>query len=158
MPTVTPHPNPPPNGMRLTGSVSGVSGSCPTLTFTVNGITITTSSDTRFGPSGCSAVTNGVTVDADLVTQSNGSTLARFVFIPPANEAHVSGAVSGLVGSCPTLTFTVSGTAIATSSDTTFGRGGCSAAANGVTVKVNGIRQSDGSILASRVLLDEGVK
>ena len=78
--------------------------------------------------------------------------------VPPGNEARVSGAVAGLSGTCPALAFTVNGTAIATSTETRFDRGGCSAVANGVTVKVDGLKQQDGSVLARHVFLDKGAK
>jgi hypothetical protein len=106
---------------------------------------------------GPETVTVSSTSPSSTPSQSSATTGATTQAANPM-PMRISGSVSGLSGSCPTLAFTVSATTITTSSDTTFDRGGCSAVANGATVTVSGLRQSDGSILARHVLLDEGAK
>jgi hypothetical protein len=76
----------------------------------------------------------------------------------PAGGTRVSGAVSGLSGTCPSLTFKVAGTTVTTSQTTTFGQGGCAEVANGTSVVVGGIAQKDGSIQATHVFVDKGDK
>jgi hypothetical protein len=72
--------------------------------------------------------------------------------VPPAN---VTGAVASLAGTCPSLTFTVGGTTVRTSPTTRFERSGCAQVVNGRTVRVEGVKQTDGSIQAGRVDLEE---
>jgi len=70
------------------------------------------------------------------------------------NEAEVDGVVSGSTGTCPAVTFMVGSTKVTTNSATSFQDGTCAdAAANGATVEVKGTKQTDGSILATRVEL-----
>jgi hypothetical protein len=75
--------------------------------------------------------------------------------VPPANTIVVTGAVASLAGTCPSLTFTVGGTTVRTSQTTTFDRGGCAQVVNGRTVRVEGVKETDGSIQAGRVDLEE---
>ena len=67
----------------------------------------------------------------------------------------LKGAVSGLSGTCPALTFTVKATTVKTNSSTRFDNGLCTRIANGTRVEVKGTRQSDGSLLAARVERDD---
>ena len=82
------------------------------------------------------------------------------------NDLHaveLSGAVSALAGSCPALTFTVGKTVgttvettkVATTATTTFRGITCAAIANATVVEVKGTRQADGSIVATRVSLED---
>ena len=72
---------------------------------------------------------------------------------PEKAEAEVEGTVSAQSGSCPTLTFLVKTTKVATDAGTAFKGGTCAAIANGVKVEVEGVRQADGSIKATKVEL-----
>jgi hypothetical protein len=145
------------NETEVKGAVSGLTGACPTPAFSVNGSTVTTSPTTRF-EGGCAAVQNGVTVKVEGTRQANGSIAARKVEIEEdddddANEAEIKGAVAGLNGACPTPSFTVNGTSVTTTAATRFDDG-CSAVQNGRRVEVKGTRQSNGSVVASRVKID----
>jgi hypothetical protein len=71
------------------------------------------------------------------------------------DDNEVSGAVSGLTGTCPAITFTVRATTIRTNSATRFDDGSCVQIANGTRVEAKGARQPDGSILATKVELDD---
>ena len=70
------------------------------------------------------------------------------------NRAEAEGVVAGLTGTCPSITFTVGATHVATDATTTFGRSACADVVNGAAVEVTGVRQTDGSILASRVSVE----
>jgi len=76
-----------------------------------------------------------------------------------ARQAEVQGAVAGLpTGTlpCPALTFTVGTTTVETNSATTFDDVTCATLANGNIVEVEGVRQTDGSILATTVEVQSG--
>jgi hypothetical protein len=72
----------------------------------------------------------------------------------PNGNVEFSGAVSGLSGSCPTIRFTLEGITITTNNGTEFRRGSCQNVQNGGRVQVDGMFQSDGTLLARRVELD----
>jgi hypothetical protein len=63
----------------------------------------------------------------------------------------VSGVISSLQGSCPTLTFVVAGRTVRTTSSTDFQGGACSSITDGDEVNVEGIEETDNSITASLV-------
>lgn len=60
--------------VTLTGVLSGLSGQCPALTFTLQGKTVTTTAATEFRKGACEAVAAGMTVEAEGVL--TGDTLA----------------------------------------------------------------------------------
>lgn len=67
----------------------------------------------------------------------------------------VEGVVSGLTGTCPSVAFTVRTLTVRTNASTRFEGGGCSHVRNGADVEVKGTRQSDGSLLAVRVEIED---
>jgi len=142
------------NDVELEGTVSGLTGSCPVLTFTVKGTTVKTSAATKFEDGNCTGVRNTVKVEVKGTRQSDGSVLASKVEVED-DEVELEGTVSGLTGSCPTLTFTVKGTTVKTSAATRFEDGSCTGVRNGAKVEVKGTRQSDGSVLASKVEVED---
>lgn len=72
------------------------------------------------------------------------------------NEGEVSGAVSGLSGQCPAISFTVKGITVTTDNSTTYGRNtSCDAIKNDLKVEVAGTKKSATSILARRISLDD---
>jgi hypothetical protein len=66
-------------------------------------------------------------------------------------EVTVTGAISGFTGTCPAVSMTVAGTVVRTGSSTTYSGKGCTVLQNGDAVSVVGTRQSDGSLLATKV-------
>ncbi len=70
------------------------------------------------------------------------------------SEVELKGALSGLTGKCPSLSFTVSSTKVTTNQSTKFDDG-CATLANDVVVEIKGTRQPDSSVLASRVEKDQ---
>ena len=123
-----------------------------------NSVTITSTSPTTTSGASSSGATGSSTQPANPTPTHTPHPHPPEPPVPPTNEARVNGAVSALSGTCPALSFVVNNTNITTSSETRFDRGGCSAVANGVTVKVDGLKQSDGSIQARHVFLDKGAK
>jgi Domain of unknown function (DUF5666) len=64
---------------ELEGTVSNKSGNCPTLTFTVQGSTVTTDGNTKFEDGQCSQIANGTKVEVDGTRQANNTVLAKKV-------------------------------------------------------------------------------
>jgi len=86
--------------------------------------------------------------------QSDGSLAARLIEIDDdatGGEFEIEGSMGGLKGTCPSLTFGVNGFSIATNGSTTFDGTACSAFKNGDKVNVKGLKQADGSVLATRL-------
>jgi len=133
--------------VRVDGRVAGVSSVCPALTFTVSGITVTTSASTDFS-GGCAAILNGATVSVTGPRQTDGSIAATRVEVA---EAEVTGAMSAVQGTCPVLTFSVAGTSVSASAATILDGLSCAQLTNGTVVRVDGYRQADGSIQASSI-------
>lgn len=73
-------------------------------------------------------------------------------------ETELKGTVTGLTASpaCPSVTFTIGSTTVKTNAVTTFDDVTCAALANGNVVEVEGVIQTDGSLLASKVELESG--
>jgi Domain of unknown function (DUF5666) len=71
------------------------------------------------------------------------------------NNSEVHGALAAKAGTCPSITFTVGSTNVSTNASTEFKDVACSALAIGDSVEVQGTRQTNGSILASRVEKDK---
>jgi hypothetical protein len=67
------------NEARVRGQVSALTGTCPSLSFTVGATHVTTSATTRFSRAGCSAVVNGANVEVVGTRQSDGSIQATSV-------------------------------------------------------------------------------
>ncbi len=65
--------------VELEGSVSGLGGSCPVLTFTVDGRTVTTDSSTEFKDGTCGDVQDGVQVEVEGLLQPDGTVFASKV-------------------------------------------------------------------------------
>ena len=86
----------------------------------------------------------------DITVAVNGTTVTRV----EENGMDLKGVVAGLTGTCPTRSFTVAGTPIKTSAATRFSGVSCATLANGVRVEIEGTRQGDGSVLATKVAVD----
>jgi hypothetical protein len=132
-------PPPPPPPALTEGTVSALSGACPTITFTVAGKTFTADAQTRFGDGGCAAVTNGAKVVVQTQAPTAGAVRVLAVKVippPPPPPALTEGTVSALSGACPTITFTAAGKTFTTDAQTRFGDGGCAAVIDGAKVLV----------------------
>jgi hypothetical protein len=74
------------------------------------------------------------------------------------DEVELEGVISGLspASGCPVVTFTIGATKVTTSASTNFDDVTCATLANNMLVEVDGIRQADGSILATKVDAEAG--
>jgi hypothetical protein len=150
------------------GIVSALSGTCPTLTFTLGTLRVTTTGSTYFKEGACATVQNGMAVEVNGQPQPDGSLVAMLVKQrddddddddddeddDDDDEARIEGTVSVLSGTCPVISFTARSTSVTTTSATRFDDG-CSAVRDGLRVEVRGVRQTDGSIVATRVKIDD---
>lgn len=136
---------------ELNGAVAALVGTCPALTFNVGTTKVTTSATTTFRGITCAAVALGTIVEVDGTKQGDGSIVATRVSF----DAELSGAVSALAGTCPALTFNILTTKVTTSATTTFRGTTCATVADGAVVEVQGTKQADGSIAATRVSRDD---
>jgi hypothetical protein len=80
-PTPDPTPAPSPTPVSLDGIVSSLSGTCPTLLFSVEGQLVVTNADTDFRHGKCRDLSNGDTVSIDGMTQADGTVDASRVEI-----------------------------------------------------------------------------
>lgn len=140
------------------GVLTALTGSKPALTLTVGGTTVRTSAGTVVQRRGdvqtLDALQVGQTLHVVGTRQPDGSLDARRIQISDdetGGEFEIEGSVGGLKGTCPAVSFGVNGFSVTTSSATTFEGGACTALKSGDKVKVNGTKQPDGSVLATRV-------
>ena len=142
----------------IQGVVTSIAGTKPALTLMVGGTVVRTSASTDVQRRGdmqtLDALKVGQTLHVVGVRQSNGSIDAGHIFIDDdatGGQFEIGGSIGGLKGSCPSVTFGVNGFSIATNGSTVFDGGACSSLKNGDKVTVNGLKQGDGSVLATRV-------
>lgn len=147
--------------VEVKGIVQNRTGSCPTISFVIGRTTIVTNAATVFDDDPCSRIANGDRLEVHGTRQSNGSVLARRIEDEDdddddedddddRNEAELEGTLSGRSGTCPSISFSVSGSSVVTNSSTEFKDGSCNSLTNGNRVRVRGVRQS-GTVLARRV-------
>ena len=170
----TPSASPQQQETEITGSVSALAGSCPTVQVTVAGVRFSTNASTVFDQGVCANLRAGATIEVHGVPQADGSIVATRIHfedevqppvaapvpapVPaptpapqPGAEVRFTGQVTALSGVCPSIQLTVSDTRIVTSAVTAFDRDPCSRIVSGSVVEVRGIRQADGSVVATRV-------
>lgn len=160
--------------VNLEGTVSGLTGTASAFEFVVRGRMVKGDATTEFkgGPSPSFAQL----ADGDKVhvkgTQQNGFVQASRINLQgnddddddgdddsedddseddDSDEFEARGAVAGLSGTCPAIAFTLNGTSIRATSSTEFKQIGCAAIANGTQIKVEGDRQTDGSVIAREI-------
>jgi hypothetical protein len=141
--------------VTLSGVISGSTGTCPAVTFTVQSTKVTTNSSTTFPSTTCADATkNGADVKVTGTKQSDGSVLATSVALNPPTTVTLTGFISGSTGTCPAVTFTVQSTKVTVNSSTTFPSTTCAdATKNDANVTVTGTKQADGSVVATSVAL-----
>jgi Domain of unknown function (DUF5666) len=139
------------------GPLTSITGTPPLLTLLVGGTTVTTTASTvvrrRGDVQDLSTLQIGMTVHAEGARQTDGSIIARMVQIKDDEvgaDFEIEGALGGLSGGCPVVTFGVNGYSIFTDGTTTFDPS-CSALKSGSKVLVKGIVQADGRVKASSV-------
>ncbi len=158
--------------VNLNGIVQNLTGSELAFQFTIDGRTVTGDAQTEFFGDGNRTASfadlkNGVRVEVKGQYRQDGSTATVYAVRIKVNAANddsnrlpgsstkIEGTVGALSGTCPNLSFRVNGTPVTTTASTTFSGGGCSAVKNGVKVEVEGARQTDGAVLASKVEVND---
>ncbi|HVL70165.1 MAG TPA: DUF5666 domain-containing protein [Vicinamibacterales bacterium] len=154
-----PQPPTPHEDVEFSGTITAVAGECPAAVLTVGGATIRLSEATHFPGSGCGGAIVGASVDGRGVAQEDGSIAATRLHIkkgpsaPPQapKSVTIEGAVTGVSGTCPALSFTLAGRTVQTTAATNFvGSGNCGVIVNGKTIEVTGT-ELDGVVTATRV-------
>lgn len=98
--------------------------------------------------SGSTITATRVNIESEDTTSSGGNTTSR----SDASETELTGAMTAKpTGSCPNLSFQVGTTTVVTNASTYFDDAVCSSLAAGDTVRVEGARQSNGSVVAKEV-------
>lgn len=140
------------------GVLESLGGTPPNLTLLVGDTTVHTDSSTEVQRRGdvqtLEVLQVGMTLHVVGDRQSDGSIDARRIFITDdevGDPMEIEGSAGGVQGSCPTLTFGVNGFTVKTNGSTTFEGKACGDLKSGTKVKVNGTRQADGSLLATKV-------
>lgn len=159
-------------GDEVSGTVSAIDCGANTMTVTTDSGDVSvalTDTTAYFGPhhaaASCADVAVGDAVEIEGTLQDDGSIVAcKVSFEPPeVEEVEVSGTINGAPDG-GTLTFiltTDSGdVTIDTNSSTIIREGGSTKTfgdlADGMQVEVEGVLQTDGSILASKISIEEG--
>ena len=143
---------------ELKGTISGLSGACPAVTFSLGGKVVKTNAATRFNDGACARLANGMQAEAEGTIQGDGSLLATKVQVDLEDggdeggdqDAEAEGQISGLSGTCPNLTFSIGSRAVQTTGSTQFKGVTCGALANGTEVEVKGTL-TGGVLAATRV-------
>ena len=156
--------NPP---VELDGVVAVLTGACPMLTFSLRssmtsstGTTIATDGGTFFKEGRCGDLENGDRVELKGQRRADGSILASQIETEDADEDDnddrgrntmgAEGVVAGFTA-CPTPSFRIGTITVFTNAATRFEGGTCGTLSNGVEVEVQGMRQSDGRLLAQTI-------
>ncbi len=149
-------PPPPPPPVMTEGTVSGLGGTCPAITFTVAGKSFTTDNQTRFGDAGCAAVKNDVKVGVAYQTRTDGSVrvLTVKVIPPPPPPPDLAGQVSAVSGTCPIIVITIGSRTATTTATTVFQGKACSAVTAGTKVGIYGtIAAGATTLTATKVMV-----
>jgi hypothetical protein len=145
---------------EINGAIQAVSGKCPALQMTIAGRSVSTTASTEFKDTTCAKLAVGQMAEVKGTLQPDGSVVATRIEGQDRDnedndEGEVSGPITASTGTCPALTLTVGTTIVKTSTATLFHDGACSALRVGTIVEAKGARQSDGSLLASRLEPEE---
>jgi uncharacterized protein DUF5666 len=142
----------------IQGKLTSMSGGVPTLTLTVGGTKVTTTSGTEVKRRGDVQTLDSLRLNMTLHVvgdrQADGSIIARKIEITDdqtGGEFEIAGSLGGLQGTCPAISFSVNGYRVTTNASTTFDGGACSTLKSGTKVGVKGLVQSDGSVVATKV-------
>lgn len=138
------------------GTISAVTGTCPTVTLTIQGIPVTVNANTTF-PAGqsCAQLAASQLVEVRGVLTITGTTLsvvATTIEIEDGSEGEGEGRVTDVQGTCPTLTITVDGLTVKTDALTKYlpaNRGAdCDQIHVGTKIKVSAVPLAGGGFRA----------
>ena len=156
-----------PNAAEVEGRINAgsLAGSCAAhnLSFTVGATKVVTNASTQFKGARCEALQGNREVEVKGTRQGDGSILATSVEgddedeaeNEDRNEAEVKGTIAAgsIGGSCAAgnLSFRVGSTLVKTNASTQFKDAACASLKVGDSVEAKGARQTDNSVLATRV-------
>ncbi len=140
----------------VTGTITAVTGACPTLALTIGAATVATDATTVITGGACTDLIAGRAVTVNAVAQADGSLKASSITLTtggqnPAEMVDVDGTVASVQGACPVVTFLVAGQHIVVDATTMFVGGTCASLAPGRRVSLEGRRGDQGVIVAVRV-------
>ncbi|HWV93477.1 MAG TPA: DUF5666 domain-containing protein, partial [Vicinamibacterales bacterium] len=78
-PTPTPPASPPPSVQQFSGTVSGLTGTCPALSLTVGGRLVHTDDGTQFTQGNCKHLENGMNIGVTGTLTTGGAVYATAV-------------------------------------------------------------------------------
>jgi hypothetical protein len=136
------------------GRVTALSGTCPDLTLTVDGITVTTDALTRFAPPavGCGDLRVGTKVKVKAVPAPGGGYRARLVTVKgQRQELSGESRITSVTGGCPDKSIFFGDVEVRVNAGTRVDGGTCDDLAAGVRAEVFGIRDDGGPITAMRI-------
>jgi hypothetical protein len=144
----TANPNASGTTVEFEGSLTGLTGSCPSISFKVNGTTTAAASATEFRNGPCGHLEEASVVKVQGKRQADGSVVADKIEM---KQVQVKGAVAALSGACPSLTLSVNGSVVNTDAFSVFERVTCSGLAQNMKVDVTGSAHPNGIVKATRV-------
>jgi len=130
------------------GRVTAVTGTCPDLTITVDGITVKLDSLTRYTPAdrgaSCALIKVGTKVRVKAVPAPGGGFRARTVHIKGQRTfGEGESRITSVTGACPDLTIYFGQTGVTLNAATVYDGGTCGDLAPGVRVQAKGFRDDD---------------
>ena len=130
------------------GRVTAVSGTCPDLTITVDGITVKLDSLTRYTPAdrgaSCALIKLGTKVRVKAVPAPGGGFRARTIQIKGQRTfGEGESRITSVSGACPDLTIFFGRTGVTVNAATVYDGGTCGDLAPGVRVQAKGFRDDD---------------
>jgi hypothetical protein len=134
--------------LELQGALQGLAGTCPSVTFKVNGTPLAAASATEFRNGLCAHLEEGTSIKLQGRRQADGSVLAEKVEM---TEIQVTGLIGTLAGTCPALTLTVNASTVKTDAFTVFEGLACSGFAANTRIEVKGSTHPNGVVKATRV-------
>lgn len=130
------------------GRVTAVTGTCPDLTITVDGITVKLDALTRYTPANrgasCALIKVGTKVKVKAVPAPGGGFRARTVEIKGQRTfGEGESRITSVTGACPDMTIFFGQTGITVNAATVYDGGTCADLAAGVRVQAKGFRDDD---------------
>ena len=131
----------------------------PVRHLTIAGRKVSTGMSTEFRDTSCASLAVGQMAEVKGTLQADGTVAADRIEVEgrddDQDQGEVSGPVTASTGSCPALTLTVRTTIVKTTALTAFHDVACNAVQVGTRIEAKGTKQSDGSLLASRLEREE---
>lgn len=145
-----------PQGMQVEGrgTVSAVTGTCPSVVLTIMGVPVTVNASTIFAAGqSCGQLGQGVQVEVrGTLTMAGGAmaVTASTIEIEDGAEVEGEGRITALGGTCPTQTITVDGITVTVDALTRFAPvpAGCDSLRVGTKVKVKAVPAPGGGYRA----------